>query len=81
MFRSSQLMLLNKIDLLPHIRFSVDQCIEYAHRVNPSLLVMQVSATTGAGMAAWYQWLRQHTKAARLAPTAGERGLGQVSAQ
>jgi len=79
MFRSSQLMLLNKIDLLPHIRFSVDQCIEYARRVNPALLVMQVSATTGAGMAAWYQWLRQHAMVARLAPTAGGRGLGQVS--
>jgi hydrogenase nickel incorporation protein HypB len=81
MFRSSQLMLLNKIDLLPHIRFSVDQCIEYAHRVNPSLLVMQVSATTGAGMAGWYQWLRQHATVARLAPAAEGRGLGQVSAQ
>ena len=67
MFRSSQLMLLNKIDLLPHIRFSVDKCIDYAHRVNPALIVMQVSATTGEGMAPWYEWLRQHAMATRQA--------------
>jgi hydrogenase nickel incorporation protein HypB len=58
MFRASRLMLLNKIDLLPHLRFDVERCIAYARRVNPAIDVLQVSAETGAGMQAWYAWLQ-----------------------
>lgn len=58
MFHAADLMLLNKIDLLPYLQFDVDKCIEYAHRVNPGIKVLQVSATTGEGMDAWYQWVR-----------------------
>ncbi len=58
MFHAADLMLLNKIDLLPYLQFDVDQCIDHARRVNPDIEVLQVSATTGEGMAAWYQWLR-----------------------
>jgi hydrogenase nickel incorporation protein HypB len=57
MFRASRLMLLNKIDLLPHLRFDVERCIAYARQVNPAIEVLQVSAETGAGMKAWYAWL------------------------
>jgi len=57
MFRASRLMLLNKIDLLPHLRFDAARCIAYARQVNPSMEVLQVSAETGAGMTAWYAWL------------------------
>jgi hydrogenase nickel incorporation protein HypB len=53
------LMLLNKIDLLPHVRFDVDRCIAHAREVNPAIQVLQVSAETGAGMDTWYQWLRR----------------------
>jgi hydrogenase nickel incorporation protein HypB len=60
MFRASSLMLLNKIDLLPHLRFDVARCIEYARRVNPAIEILQVSAQTGEGMDAWYAWLRSH---------------------
>ena len=65
-FRSSQLMLRNKTDLLPHHRFDVARCVAYARRVNPSLVVIQVSAVTGQGMASWYDWLR--TSAAAPSP-------------
>lgn len=58
MFHAADLMLLNKIDLLPYLQFDVDKCIEYAHRVNPGIKVLQVSAITGEGMDAWYQWVR-----------------------
>ncbi len=58
MFRASRLLLLNKIDLLPYVQFDVDQCIDYARRVNPQIQILQVSATTGAGLAGWYDWLR-----------------------
>jgi hydrogenase nickel incorporation protein HypB len=57
MFRASRLMLLNKIDLLPHLRFDVERCLAYARQVNPAIEVLQVSAETGAGMKAWYAWL------------------------
>jgi hydrogenase nickel incorporation protein HypB len=57
MFAAADLLLLNKIDLLPHLQFDVEKCIEYARRVNPSIKVLQVSATSGEGMDGWYQWL------------------------
>ena len=57
MFHAADLMLLNKIDLLPYLQFNVEQCIDYARRVNPGIKVIQVSATTGAGMDQWYQWI------------------------
>ncbi|WP_310626879.1 hydrogenase nickel incorporation protein HypB [Limnohabitans sp.] len=59
MFAASTLMVLNKIDLLPHVRFDVDRCIALARRVNPSIEIIQLSATTGEGMDAWLQWIAQ----------------------
>ncbi|WP_294040985.1 hydrogenase nickel incorporation protein HypB, partial [Thiolapillus sp.] len=58
MFHAADLLLLNKIDLLPYLQFDIDQCIDYARRVNPGIQVLQVSATSGEGMEDWYQWLR-----------------------
>ncbi len=58
MFHAADLMLLNKIDLLPHLNFDVDKCIEYAKRVNPNIKVLQVSATSGEGMQEWYRWIK-----------------------
>ena len=58
MFFAADIMLLNKIDLLPYLEFDVEKCIEYARRVNPDIQVLQVSATTGEGMDTWYQWLQ-----------------------
>ncbi len=58
MFHAADLMILNKIDLLPYLQFDVEQCIDYARRVNPGIKVLQVSATTGEGMDAWYRWVR-----------------------
>ncbi|WP_456404666.1 hydrogenase nickel incorporation protein HypB [Thiolapillus sp.] len=57
MFHAADLMILNKTDLLPYVDFDVDKCIEYARRVNPKIRVLQMSATTGEGMASWYQWI------------------------
>ena len=51
-------MLLNKIDLLPHLRFDAERCIAYARQVNPAIRVLQVSAETGQGTQAWHEWLR-----------------------
>jgi len=57
MFRASQIMLLNKIDLLPYVSFDVDRCIAYARQVNPEIQVFPVSATSGEGLDHWYAWL------------------------
>ena len=57
MFHVADLVVLNKIDLLPHLDFSVDKCIEYARKIKPDIEVIQVSATTGEGMSEWYSWV------------------------
>lgn len=58
MFHAADLMLLNKIDLLPYLKFDVEKCLAYARRVNPGIKILQVSATSGEGMEAWYQWIK-----------------------
>ncbi len=58
MFRASEIMLLNKTDLLPYLKFDVEKCIAYAKEVNPGIEVFQVSATTGKGLDKWYAWLK-----------------------
>ena len=63
MFRASRVMILNKIDLLPHVDFDVARCIDHARRVNPDIEVFQVSATTGEGLDEWYSWLRAQVQA------------------
>ena len=79
MFQASQLMILNKVDLLPHVDFDVARCVEMARRVNPGIHVLQLSATTGQGMEAWLHWLEHaagHPHAhppARAAETPAER--------
>lgn len=58
MFHAADLLLLNKIDLLPYLDFDMEKCIDYAKKVNPSIQILKVSATTGQGMDDWYQWIK-----------------------
>ncbi len=58
MFDAADLLLINKVDLLPHLDFDMQKCMDYARRVNPGIQILQVSATTGEGMDAWYQWIQ-----------------------
>lgn len=60
MFRASRVMILNKIDLLPYVKFDVEKCLSFARSVNPTIEIFQVSATTGEGMNEWYKWLRSN---------------------
>jgi len=57
MFAASDLMLLNKTDLLPYLDFDVDACVGFARRVNPTIDILTVSARTGQGMPAVYRWI------------------------
>jgi hydrogenase nickel incorporation protein HypB len=59
MFAAAQHLVLNKIDLLPHVDFDVPRCIEFARRVNPAIGVLSVSARNGQGLDAWLDWLLQ----------------------
>jgi hydrogenase nickel incorporation protein HypB len=67
MFHAADLLLINKIDLAPYVEFDADTAIEYARRVRPGLPVIQVSATTGEGLAAWLDWLLRGAAAAKAA--------------
>ena len=57
MFAAAGLMVINKVDLLPHVSFDVERCVAHARRVNADIDVLLVSATRGDGMAAWLDWL------------------------
>jgi hydrogenase nickel incorporation protein HypB len=74
MFHAASLMLLNKVDLLPHLSFDVERCIANARRINPGIEILRVSATTGQGMDGWIEWIDRGARAAR------ERRLGEVAA-
>ncbi len=58
MVASSQLMLVSKIDLLPHIDFDVAALAANARKINPGIKVLKVSARTGEGMEAWVNFIR-----------------------
>jgi hydrogenase nickel incorporation protein HypB len=65
MFRQADLVLVNKIDLLPYVDFDVQSHEADLRGISPGALVVQVSATTGQGTQAWYDWLRRRTPAPR----------------
>jgi hydrogenase nickel incorporation protein HypB len=81
MFRAASLMLLNKIDLLPHLDFDVDAAIAFARRVNPQIRVIQLSATRGEGMDEWLQFLRDGLASAVAAKQETVDSLRQRIAQ
>ena len=58
MFYAADLMILNKIDLLPYLDFDLEQCIQYAKQVNPKIKIIQLSAKTGEGMETWLNWIK-----------------------
>ena len=65
MFHASELMILNKTDLLPYLDFDVERCIEYAKRVNPDIKIIQLSAKSGEGMDQWIDWI-SHKRASSI---------------
>lgn len=63
MFLSSDLCLINKIDLLPYVQFDVEIAKKLARQVKQNLEFIEVSATTGEGMDQWYSWLKTQRNA------------------
>lgn len=62
MFAAAELVLINKIDLLPYVDFDLDVCAANARSVNPRVRVLPVSATTGDGIELWQQWIDEPVK-------------------
>jgi hydrogenase nickel incorporation protein HypB len=67
-FRKAELMVLNKIDLLPYVPFDPQMALENAQRIHPEIEITETSCTTGAGLDQWLAWLAgrvERKKAAR----------------
>jgi len=58
-YRGLQVLIINKIDLLPYVKFNMDYFRQGVEMLNPGLVTFPVSCTTGEGMDAWVDWLRK----------------------
>ncbi len=63
MFSICDVVLINKIDVLPYFDFDMDKCREYVHMRNPKAQVIPICAKTGEGIDEWANWLRIQVKA------------------
>lgn len=61
-FTVCDVLLINKIDVLPYFDFVMDKVVAYAHMRNPNLKIFPISAKSGEGMGAWCDWLHQQVK-------------------
>jgi hydrogenase nickel incorporation protein HypB len=64
-FFKSDLMVLNKIDLLPYVPFDIHTAFENAQRVHPGMEIVKTSCTTGEGLDTWVNWLEKRRTTAR----------------
>lgn len=62
MFSVCDVVLVNKIDVLPYFDFDLEKCREYVHRRNPQAKIIPICARTGEGMEAWTDWLLQEVR-------------------
>lgn len=58
MFSICDVLLINKMDVLPYFDFDLEACKERVKKLNPKILIIPISSRTGEGMDAWYDWLR-----------------------
>ena len=63
MFRSADLVLVTKTDLLPYLEFDLGRCAADIQRVSPGAQILPISARAGDGVGAWHGWLRDRTGA------------------
>jgi len=65
MFRTSDVLLINKVDLLPYTDFDVAEATRIARSLNPAQEVFEISCRTGNGLDGWIQWLVERHRAHR----------------
>lgn len=58
MFAVCDVLLINKIDVLPYFDFNIDLCIERVRKLNPNIRIFTISGKTGEGILSWIQWLK-----------------------
>ena len=58
MFSICDVLLINKIDVMPYFDFDLDKCREYAKKLNPNIKIIPISAKHGDGIGEWTDWLR-----------------------
>jgi hydrogenase nickel incorporation protein HypB len=63
MFRESRVLLISKVDLLPHLRCNIDEIKKAARSINPELIIFEISAYTGEGLDDWHTWILEQTAA------------------
>ena len=61
MFRESEVLLISKVDLLPHLRCDIEKIKEAARSINPNLTIFEISSYTGQGLDDWHNWIREQT--------------------
>ena len=59
MFQVSAVLLLNKVDLLPHVDFDLERFRAEALKINPNLVIIPISCKTGEGLDSWLKWLQE----------------------
>jgi hydrogenase nickel incorporation protein HypB len=57
MFRTADVVLINKVDLLPYVDFAPERCAGQIRALNPAVEILSISATRGDGLLDWYAWL------------------------
>lgn len=62
MFTICDVVLINKIDVLPYFDFDLEKCKEHIHMRNPQAIVIPICAKTGEGMGRWTDWLRAQVR-------------------
>jgi hydrogenase nickel incorporation protein HypB len=67
MFAAAEVIVLSKIDLLPHVEFDMKLAAANARQVNPDVTILEASARSGEGLAQWYDWLRAQMRQTREA--------------
>ncbi len=63
MFSVCDVLLINKIDVIPYFDFNLEACKKYVRRLNPNITIIPISARTGEGIAEWTDWLRGEIRA------------------
>lgn len=62
MFKESQVLLISKIDLLPHLRCNIENLKKAARSINPAIIIIEISSYTGQGLDLWHEWLSEKLK-------------------
>ena len=62
MFKESQVLLISKVDLLPHLRCDIEKIKEAARSINPDLIIFEISSYTGQGLDDWHNWILEQTE-------------------